>query len=47
MRDIMSNRKECKRVVSRDYNGESRYIFVKGSDIGKEILITTQLYDIP
>lgn len=28
-------------------DGDSRHIFIKESEPGKEIIITTQLYDIP
>lgn len=31
----------------KNKNGYSRYIFVKNSEPGKEIIITTQLYDLP
>lgn len=36
-----------RRTISHDPNGDGRYIFVKESDPGREIIITTQLYDIP
>lgn len=47
MHQIMESRKECKKTVSYDPNGDARYIFVKESDPGREIIITTQLYDMP
>ena len=47
MHEAMQERTECKRIVSNNPNGDSRYIFVKGSDPGREIIITTQLYDVP
>jgi hypothetical protein len=47
MHEAMENRPEHRRTVSHDPDGDSRYIFVKKSDPGREITITTQLYDIP
>ena len=47
MHEIMKNRQEHRKTVSYDPEGDSRYIFVKESDPGREIIITTQLYDIP
>lgn len=47
MHEVMKGRAEHRRTVTHDPNGDSRYIFVKESDPGKEIIITTQLYDIP
>jgi hypothetical protein len=47
MQEIMEERPEHKKTVSYDPNGDVRYIFVKESDPGREIFITTQLYDIP
>ncbi len=46
MHEIMEARPEYRRTVSYDPNGDSRYIFVKESDPGREIIIMTQLYDI-
>ena len=43
----MTMRAEHRRTVSHDAAGDSRYILVKDSDPGKEIIITTQLYDFP
>ena len=43
----MESRQEYKSTVSYDPNGDARYVFVKESDPGREIIITTQLYDIP
>lgn len=47
MHKIMSERIECKKVVENNVDGDSKYIFVKTSDPGREIWITTQLYDLP
>jgi hypothetical protein len=43
----MEARKEHRRTISHKADGDSRYIFVKPSDEGREIIITTQVYDIP
>jgi hypothetical protein len=34
-------------TVSYNPNKDARYVFVKESDLGREIIITTQLYDMP
>ena len=47
MHEIMESRSEHKRTAAHDLAGDSRYIFVKESDPGREIIITTQLFDIP
>lgn len=47
MHDVMEERPEHRRTVSYDPNDDAKYIFVKESDPGREIIITTQLYDIP
>lgn len=47
MHQVISARSECRKVVIHGSDGDSRYVFVKNSDPGKEIIITTQLYDIP
>jgi hypothetical protein len=47
MHEIMKNRVECKRIIEVNPEGDSKYIFTKESDHGREILITTQLYDVP
>ena len=47
MHEMMENRQEFKKTIFHKLDGDSRYIFVKESDLGKEIIITTQLYDIP
>ena len=43
----MEQRPEHRRTVSHDLEDDSRYIIVKDSDPGKDIIITTQIYDIP
>ncbi|HEW79890.1 MAG TPA: hypothetical protein ENH34_08015 [Phycisphaerales bacterium] len=47
MHEIMENREEYRRTLFHNKDGDSRYIFVKTDDPGKEIIITTQLFDIP
>ena len=47
MHEVMGSRPEYRRTVSHDPEGDARYIFVKESDPGHEIIITTQLYDMP
>jgi hypothetical protein len=46
MHEVMEKRDEYRRTVSHDPNGDSKYIFVKKTDPGREIIITTQLYDM-
>lgn len=47
MNEVMTERHEYRRTISQNIDGDSRYIFVKEEDPGREIIITTQLYDIP
>jgi hypothetical protein len=47
MQDAMIARSEHRRTVAKSDNGECRYIFVKQDDPGREITITTMLFDIP
>lgn len=47
MHEAMESRPEHKRTVTFDSNSDARYIFVKGIDPGREIIISTQLYDLP
>ena len=47
MREIMEALPEYRKTESHQPNGDSRYILVKASEPGKEIIVTTQLYDIP
>ena len=43
----METRSEHRNTISHAADGDSRYIFVKESEPGREIIITTQLYDVP
>lgn len=47
MHETMSGHKGHQKTVSNDPSGNGRYIFVKESDPGREIVITTLLFDIP
>lgn len=47
MHETMQGRPEHRRTVAHNPDGDSRYIFVKKSDPGREIIITIQLYDVP
>jgi hypothetical protein len=47
MHEVMSARSQHRKTVFHGSDGDSRYVFVKDSDPGKEITITTQLYDMP
>jgi hypothetical protein len=47
MHEVMESRKEFRKTVNYDPDGDSRYVFIKESDPGREIIVTTQLYDIP
>ncbi len=47
MHEMMESRPEHRKTVNHDPEGDSRYIFIKNDDPGKEILITTQLFDLP
>ena len=47
MHEEMEKRLERRATVKHDPNGDSTYIFVRESEPGREITITTQLYDIP
>jgi hypothetical protein len=44
---VMQARPEFKKHVGPDARGDHRYIFVKPSEPGREITITTQLFDVP
>lgn len=46
MHEVMSSLTEHKKTVHHDPSGDSRYILVKATEPGREIIITTQLYDI-
>jgi hypothetical protein len=45
--EIMESRSEHRRTITYNPDGDSRYILVKESDPGREIIITTLLFDIP
>lgn len=47
MHETMEALPEHRKTEFHRPNGESRYILVKTSEPGKEIIITTQLYDVP
>ena len=47
MHEAMQGRPEHKKTVFFDPHGDSKYILVKESDPGREIVVTTQLYDMP
>lgn len=47
MHEAMESLPEHRKTESHQPNGESRYVLVKESEPGKEIIVTTQLYDIP
>jgi hypothetical protein len=47
MHEAITARPEHRKMVSHDSAGDSRYVLVKESDPGREILLTTQLYDLP
>lgn len=47
MHEVMSARSQHRKTEFHKSDGDSRYVFVKDSDPGKEITITTQLYDLP
>lgn len=47
MHELMESRTEHRRTLFHNRDGDYRYIFIKTDDPGKEIIITTQLFDIP
>lgn len=47
MHQIMESRSEHRKTVCYSESGDSRYIFIKKDEPGREIIITTQIYDIP
>jgi hypothetical protein len=47
MHDAMEKRVEHRQTISYDLDKDAKYVFIKESDLGREIIITTQLYDIP
>ena len=47
MHEMMIARAEHRKTLTHDHNGDPRYVFVKPSDPGREIQITTMLFDVP
>lgn len=47
MHTAITSRAECKKTLYHDPLGDARYVLVKDSDPGREIALTTQLYDLP
>jgi len=47
MHETMEALPEHIKTMLHEPNGDSRYVLVKESEPGKEIIVTTQLYDIP
>ncbi len=47
MHEVMEAHPAYRKTISYNPSNDARYIFVKESDPGREIIITTQLYDIP
>ena len=47
MHDVLLARPEYKKTVFHDADGDSRYVLIKPSEPGKEIIVTTPLYDVP
>ena len=47
MHEVMSSRPEHRKTNKHDLEGDSRYIFVKQDDPGRDLIITTLLFDFP
>jgi hypothetical protein len=47
MHETMTGHKGHRKSLSHDATGNGRYVFVKDSDPGRDIIITTLLFDIP
>jgi hypothetical protein len=47
MHDIIEERSEHRKTVTHHPDGDSCYVLVKDTDPGREISVTTQLYDMP
>jgi hypothetical protein len=47
MHEVMESRSQLRKTVFHRPDADSRYVLVKDSDPGREISVTTQLYDIP
>lgn len=44
---VMEGRPEHRKTITHDPEGDSRYVFVKESDPGREVVVTVQLFDFP
>jgi hypothetical protein len=47
MHATLLERAEFRKTVTHDVQGDSRYVVVKATEPGREIIVTTQLYDVP
>ncbi len=47
MHEVIIARAEYRKTISNSPGGDSRYVLVKQNDPGREIIVATQLYDIP
>ena len=47
MHEVMESRSQLRKIIFHRPDGDSRYVLVKDSDPGREISVTTQLYDMP
>ena len=47
MHHVMEDRPEHRKTVAHDPDGDSRYVFVRESDPGREVVVTVQLFDFP
>jgi len=47
MHEVMTQRPEYRKAVSSSIDGDSRYAYVKPSEPGHEITVSTQLFDVP
>lgn len=47
MHEVMESRSQLRKTVFHQPDGDSRYTLVKDTDPGREISVTTQLYDVP
>lgn len=47
MHQVMELLPEYRKTEFHKTNGDSRYVLVKSTEPGKEIIVTTQIYDIP
>jgi hypothetical protein len=47
LHETMTGHSAFRKAISIDANGNGRYVFVKASDPGREIVVTTLLFDVP